>query len=668
MERSLNLTVDHCKNKTIKFALLELVANSIDANGGKEPVVTWSSETLIIEDGGDGVRDSDFQVGQTSGREGTIGTFGIGLLDSVAILRRLGASFSARAYWAKFTFPIRGTEEIWLKTEVVPGKNQTGTRWEIQSPILSAAVVDELKSWFLQFDRVRKQKDLVLRTAQLEVYRARIPGRGCVFINGRRVEGFAPFTFDYNFPQEDMIDYGREHKVSSDVWNQKLVPILRNVCETLYPKVIYDNLPASNVWGKDGHYGLSTAMHYKQHGLGAPPNSKAYKEAPVPPTPKKQHREPPHRPNTSQCQKKKKGPSGFQVLNPGPGKVIVDHDAAEAAGSFASAVSDAKDRRLVLVGTKLPDQPIAKGKKAPLLYHTSTRMETAVTFGSVVQKYADVDTVWAGKDLQLAPYFERVDRLVTVNELPPPPPPSSSTTDSATSPAEPAEHGPPQERACLGWMTANQLNSLCERERLDHSIQVQPVKERIEKWLAGMWCTVLLGGSIKKGCATSDSDVDIVVEVPKEKLQEAEDSVRKHARLVGHVGGPNGSTLLQYDTHFGVVDIVVSCPGRSTSADSLRAQLKWFDGVRAAYPKIEDVVILAKVWKERTGVKQLRGMAIEVLAARVAGGRPTGPLDKDDRCEVLFGVFKELAKGKQVIMPPFDRVGNDAGAMDDADM
>eukprot|EP01061_Rhynchopus_euleeides_P005889 TRINITY_DN149_c0_g1_i9.p1 TRINITY_DN149_c0_g1~~TRINITY_DN149_c0_g1_i9.p1 ORF type:complete len:169 (+),score=6.71 TRINITY_DN149_c0_g1_i9:45-551(+) len=90
--RSLNVNVKHCKFKDAIFGVQELIANAVDADRytGKTPKVEYSGNVLTIADSGRGLVNSDFILGESGGELDTIGSFGAGLLDAVAVLKKDG--------------------------------------------------------------------------------------------------------------------------------------------------------------------------------------------------------------------------------------------------------------------------------------------------------------------------------------------------------------------------------------------------------------------------------------------------------------------------------------------------------------------------------------------------------------------------------------------------
>eukprot|EP01061_Rhynchopus_euleeides_P019412 TRINITY_DN3187_c0_g1_i3.p2 TRINITY_DN3187_c0_g1~~TRINITY_DN3187_c0_g1_i3.p2 ORF type:complete len:221 (+),score=78.82 TRINITY_DN3187_c0_g1_i3:821-1483(+) len=179
------------------------------------------------------------------------------------------------------------------------------------------------------------------------------------------------------------------------------------------------------------------------------------------------------------------------------------------------------------------------------------------------------------------------------------------------------------------------------------------MKERLEqKWLKGIDCTVRLGGSLKKGVATRDSDVDMIVSVAPEDLVAAEQAVRAKARARGwktkdfHAMHGREGPLLAWNgiTELGKVDVVVTTPKKFVSIETLNEELEWVAGVRQKYPHFKRAVVLLKVWKERNKLTSLRGTAVENVVADACEASKGGTLP-----DVLCTALKRLAKGKQCL-------------------
>ncbi|KAJ9468416.1 hypothetical protein DIPPA_33095 [Diplonema papillatum] len=652
--RFLNTTIDHCKYKDKDFALRELLANAIDANRGltdTPPTVDSFYSELVISDDGDGVRDSDFRVGQTGGFEGTIGSFGTGLLDAIAIFCRLGVSVTATAGWWSFTFPVTKREDIHLEKTKLPTFHK-GTKWVIGTA-LSPEKLTELKSYFLTY----RADAPFYRSDHVDVYQARVPGKGVVYINGRRVDGVTALTFDYDFVATDMLDFGREHKVSHDLFKgllQHIAPCYKN-----HPRVFYDNLPHQRDWKYEKNcYELQFVFEAKI--MMQPPQDWMQYQAPAKRQLKK--RKPRAREPEPVTKVKNKNKNKNQTV--APTAVVVDYNAALHAGLYEQIlVKISRKERLVLIGTDLPAVPktVAKGTQAPRYITTANRTMTALACG---MQYADPTTlrVYIGVDLGLRKVVNNGDYRAAISDIAAPPAaapqptpkqPSTATTASTKSPKSPPS-------TLFGSRTAKELEMLYKANCV-HEGNVQPVKETLDKWLAGVDHKILLGGSLKKGVATKNSDVDLIVSVTQADLRKAEQLVEAHA--VDHERLPaakDNALLVTETTAFGGVDVVMTCPQyKAISEDNLQTELEWFSGAKQATPGVDKVIVLAKVWSKHHSFP-LSGSTMENLVVAVARRHvPSGPLDRAGVRSVLLETFQQLAKGQQVVKaayPPHDNM------------
>eukprot|EP01061_Rhynchopus_euleeides_P019410 TRINITY_DN3187_c0_g1_i1.p1 TRINITY_DN3187_c0_g1~~TRINITY_DN3187_c0_g1_i1.p1 ORF type:complete len:491 (+),score=148.80 TRINITY_DN3187_c0_g1_i1:180-1475(+) len=329
---------------------------------------------------------------------------------------------------------------------------------------------------------------------------------------------------------------------------------------------------------------------------------------------------------------------------------IIDYDAAKQAGALNALPSH---KHTFYVGTRAKDSGDSSKKRVFKIPVEDPQALCAVMVTLSVRHGVcggDV-TIHCEESMKaaLSLALKALDMPVTVRPIPGtekkqtlgrPSSPKAATKSAKA--FEPDTCLPASEEDLQGMYKANKVGKL----------SVQGMKERLEqKWLKGIDCTVRLGGSLKKGVATRDSDVDMIVSVAPEDLDAAEQAVRTNALARGWktrdfpaMHGREGPLLAwKVNTELGRVDVVVTTPEKYISIETLKEELGWVAGVRQKYPHFKRAVVLLKVWNERNNLK-LRGTAVENVVADACEASKGGTLP-----DVLCTALKRLAEGEQCL-------------------
>ena len=200
-------------------------------------LLKWSTaaNVLTIADSGRGLVNSDFILGESGGELDTIGSFGAGLLDAVAVLKKDGCVLKVESYKSVFTFPTGNADGVIHLKEETAATCKPGTKWTIYGNFKLAEVQDAIQN-FLIFNPTKP----FIRYDGLEVYNTR-GEEGRLYISGMRMNGVNPLCFHYNFTEKDTRKYGREHQVSNDLFNKELKILIAPIYQR-FPERFYDAL------------------------------------------------------------------------------------------------------------------------------------------------------------------------------------------------------------------------------------------------------------------------------------------------------------------------------------------------------------------------------------------------------------------------------------------
>lgn len=205
-----DLNIDHFLGSwTVEDALREIIANAIDESritGTPKPYIEeFTKNGWKICDQGRGLKVKHFlQKESEEKRENpyTIGKFGVGLKDSIAVLCQKEAKVLIRTQSNNFSFvkaPKNGFEDLWtLHVEVKPPDHpeMNGTRFYISG--ISEQSILRAQEAFLCYRNLKTLES----TNSGEVYEASSSG-GEIFINGMRVACEPEFLFSYNITSLD---------------------------------------------------------------------------------------------------------------------------------------------------------------------------------------------------------------------------------------------------------------------------------------------------------------------------------------------------------------------------------------------------------------------------------------------------------------------------------
>eukprot|EP01060_Flectonema_neradi_P041072 TRINITY_DN9602_c0_g4_i1.p1 TRINITY_DN9602_c0_g4~~TRINITY_DN9602_c0_g4_i1.p1 ORF type:complete len:401 (+),score=66.54 TRINITY_DN9602_c0_g4_i1:815-2017(+) len=325
------------------------------------------------------------------------------------------------------------------------------------------------------------------------------------------------------------------------------------------------------------------------------------------------------------AKKPKKAPERF---------AIIDYAAAKAAGKSVETLSSGD--RPVLVAANAELSSTKKGKKAPL-YMTIKEGDTDALYfmmGLLAQKYNSNATIHCTKDMVKSIRSTGCQCKVC---------PLAVTTAQVHKKHIPS---PTVQEPVVKYtlpVAGDELEHAFVQGKMGKAY-VQPLKEKIErKWLKNIKCTVLLGGSLKKGVATRDSDVDLVVIVSAEDLEEAEEAVKQNVLKAGgdtrRLTFHNNIFLAIVKNELGSVDITVK------TETKLDEELKWFADISQKFPSIKRAIVLIKVWAVRNEL-EVPGHAIEYIAARACE-----VLGKEAALtKILVAIMQRLALGKKTFV------------------
>eukprot|EP00756_Hemistasia_phaeocysticola_P065247 Hpha_TRINITY_DN8420_c0_g1::TRINITY_DN8420_c0_g1_i1::g.34715::m.34715 len=670
----LNMSTDHCKLKGLDFAVQELVANAIDANrkSGELPEVTMSGKTLKIADQGDGLERRDFRLGQTDGEAGTIGSFGVGLLDAVAIIMRCTGHLSVRSRCSEFCFRQKD-ESIQMAETRCDGIR--GTEWTIPAPVVG---LEGIKERFLVFHKLKPFVD----TGALQVYVPRLRAdasreRGRLFINGMAMRGVENLMFHYNFTREDASSYGREHTVTPEK-----LKVLQEKIQRVYEahkRQFYDRQTRGGELStcEESKWQFMSELfsmtepppHSAAHSLNAVhqdgPNLMDGWGAPRP-MPTNLH------PVQPAC-RVKPAPPKQQVH-------IVAHLHKEASKLHSSAE---KNSRLINIRDSSADEiPSRKGKKASMnrVADRNNDLATCFMLGQETDKYHTAERTLVLRP-HIADKLKEVCKDIGVKvracegndvEIKPPPRPSHGPSEG-----EVEWFGLLMEQDHFPVTTNRYLNVVERRFGTAGGADTKDIKEMLEEVAR---CPVVMSGSAALGTMVWKSDRDFVITCKdagdRERIRKAfyksEFKVFNEREAVA-----KGAVIMNMHYNHRKLDVSLGIEGGDRISTVITKQERaWWEDKRKTFRGVEKVVRALKVWvmlRHPLGVRRgLKGAALTCLAVICCErmGPKAGEVDLSDVFRAVMEHLVELAKvplAKREILAQYPPGDNLVGRVSDAD-
>ena len=250
----------------ISDAVRELIANAIDEHliaKIPNPIKVDYNEqtkTLIIKDEGRGIKNIHFIQNESSEKKdalNTIGKFGIGLKDAIAVLVRHHINITFKSDFGIYTPIITRKEGI---KEDIPTihmqrennlQEQKGTLVTI-SPI-SIEEVNDAKSKFAIFKEWQK----VIKTPKGNIMVNNDGASGEIFVNGMKISDDENLIFNYNILETNAAlrkALNRERKnLSRDAYRDAIIRILKAITNDedklfVYSKILNNTSSNSNEW------------------------------------------------------------------------------------------------------------------------------------------------------------------------------------------------------------------------------------------------------------------------------------------------------------------------------------------------------------------------------------------------------------------------------------
>lgn len=250
----------------VSDAIRELIANAIDEHsitGIKEPIKVDYNEqikTLTIKDLGRGIKNIHFIQNESNEKKdalNTIGKFGIGLKDAIAVLVRHHINITFSSNFGIYTPIITRKEGIKEDISTIHMQRdnnmseQKGTIITI-SPV-SIEEVNDAKSKFAIF----KQWEKVVKTPKGNIMFSNDNKMGEIFVNGMKISDDENLIFSYNILETNAAlrkALNRERKnLSRDAYRDAIIRILKAITDEedklfVYTKILNNTSSNSNEW------------------------------------------------------------------------------------------------------------------------------------------------------------------------------------------------------------------------------------------------------------------------------------------------------------------------------------------------------------------------------------------------------------------------------------
>ena len=250
----------------ISDAIRELIANAIDEHlitNQTDPIKVDYNEqtkTLVIQDNGRGIKNIHFIQNESNEKKGafnTIGKFGIGLKDAIAVLVSHDIKVTFISDYGIYTPVMTRKEGIKedISTIHMQRENnlheQKGTIITI-TPV-SIEEVNDAKSKFAMF----KQWQKVVKTAKGNIMISDDNVAGEIFVNGMKISDDENLIFSYNILETNAAlrkALNRERKnLSRDAYRDAIIRILKAIPNNedkllVYTKILNNTSSNSNEW------------------------------------------------------------------------------------------------------------------------------------------------------------------------------------------------------------------------------------------------------------------------------------------------------------------------------------------------------------------------------------------------------------------------------------